>query len=213
MLFETSGEFALIPGPKSFGEPLHSTEVQDIEEYSPQEIAEAILGIENTHVVSSPEPSWWQWQARWEVEDRFISLDMTLFETEPPLWGGSGIVARCKFSEMLGLWQTIRGTHPAVWLHDSECRIWTPESFFEEYIKPALETEGASGEAELAACGQFISRSSQAKAGPPVNQKEAICSLPADKLSAEDSFTCRLKTDPPRNQLWPCPPSAALASG
>lgn len=121
-------DWAFIPGPET-DPPGNSLELHEIVEYAPERIAEVFLSYPGMRLVHPPEPTWWEWKARWEEQDRFIELEMSLFETEPVTWGGSGIRAHCTVQDVLKLWQAVKERCPAVWLHNSECAIHTPESF------------------------------------------------------------------------------------
>jgi hypothetical protein len=131
--FVTSG-WTFIPGPETFREPLYSTSISEIAEYSPDSIASAILSFPDTSLIRRAEPSWWEWRARWQKEARFIEIGFSLFETEPAFWGGSELKADCLVSDLLALWLTIRSSHPAVWLHSPDGRVYTPDSFVSECV-------------------------------------------------------------------------------
>jgi hypothetical protein len=132
--FVTSG-WSFIPGPEKLEEPTYSTALCEIAIYPPDSIAAAILDFRDTQLLHAAEPPWWDWRARWEEDDRFIVLDMTLFELESGQisWGGSGLITDCLISDVLALWKVLRRPHPCVWLHSPECRVYTEVSFLKEY--------------------------------------------------------------------------------
>ena len=92
-------------------------------------VAEAVLSFPGMRVQESDDHDWWRWRAAWRVGDRTIGVGMTLFETDPVAWGGSPLQGVCEVSDIVGLWETIRGHCPGIWMHNSNCEIHTPESF------------------------------------------------------------------------------------
>ena len=122
--------WSFIPGPLS-DPPASSVILQEITEYAPADIADAILGYPGTRLVHPDSPSWWEWKASWEDGNGRIDLNLTLFEIEPPAWGGSQLTAFCGRRDVLALWMHLRASHPAIWLHGPDCSIYTPEAFLE----------------------------------------------------------------------------------
>jgi hypothetical protein len=125
-------EYSFIPGPAK-DPPADSLGLHEITLYSPEVVADAFLSCRGMRMIRAADPSWWDWAARWECEDRFIEVGMALFDTEPVAWGGSGIVSRCGADELLTLWEGVRRRCPAVWLHSSACEILTPQTFRERF--------------------------------------------------------------------------------
>lgn len=121
-------EWSFIPGPK-WDPPDSSLNLHDLIEYPPRDIAVAILAFPGMTVQHPGEPTWWDWLARWHHGEETIDVGMSLFETEPPSWGGSPLQGRCSVQRLLSLWESIREKFPAVWLHNNDCEIHTPESF------------------------------------------------------------------------------------
>lgn len=126
-------EWSLIPGPL-VNPPSSSLRLQDLIEYSPGSLAEAILEFPGMVLQHPAEPSWWSWSAGWEESDRLIGLGMSLFETDPESWGGCPLHGICDLSDILSLWKFIRRRCPAVWMHNSNCEIHTPESFTRLFV-------------------------------------------------------------------------------
>jgi len=123
-------DWVFIPGPSEIPDPpASSLDWDEIATYPPQAIAQAFLAYPGFSLVHDANPSWWQWRAGWERGQSFLLFDMTLFETDPIAWGGSGVSGCCELDDLLSLWRALRERSPAVWLHNSECEIHTPDSF------------------------------------------------------------------------------------
>lgn len=124
--------WAFIPGPLR-DPPDSSINLHDMVDYPPDLVAGAFLACDGVDLVHPAEPSWWEWRAAWRSGDRYIGLDMTLFDNmEPTSWGGSTITALCRAEDMMGLWIAVRERCPAVWLHSPDCDIFTLETFARE---------------------------------------------------------------------------------
>lgn len=127
-------DWFFIPGPTEHP-PDSSLDLKELVEYSPGEIAETILSFLGMILQNPGRPSWWDWLARWHLEGESIDVGMSLFETEPESWGGSPLLGRCSANHLLFLWESIREKFPAVWLHNNECEIHTPNSFRQLYCE------------------------------------------------------------------------------
>jgi hypothetical protein len=122
--------WAFIPGPSAIHDPPESSvDLQEVATYPPDTVAEAFLGFPGFRLLHDADPSWRQWRAGWERGRSFLVVEMTLFETTPIAWGGSGVSGYCALEELLALWQALREQFSAMWLHNSQCEIHTPESF------------------------------------------------------------------------------------
>jgi hypothetical protein len=120
--------WSLIPGPL-LNPPQSSVALDEIVEYSPEAVASTFLSYPGTRLVHAAQPTWWDWKARWESGVSHWEFGMSLFETEPPSWGGSLVMGDCELEEFLQFCRHVRGPLPAVWLHNSACEIHSPESF------------------------------------------------------------------------------------
>src|SRR5947209_11265269 len=110
-------DWSLVPGPLA-DPPPSSVHLQDIAAYPPRLVAEAFLAFPGMRVRHPAEPTWWNWIARWEQCERWIEVGFTLFEVEPPAWGGSDLRGHCTVSDILGLWRAVRSRVPACWMHN-----------------------------------------------------------------------------------------------
>lgn len=139
-------EIALIPRPRHFEEPFYSTEIYELEDYPALDVAETFSTLPEMTVTSlggmADEEGWFRWRWRWERADRLIELNFSAFEMESPgrpiLWGGSELTTLCTFADLVRLWLAVQQRLPASWLHDDDCRVYTPHSFLETYALPRL---------------------------------------------------------------------------
>jgi len=126
--------WSLIPGPwHILDPPASSIDLHDVASYEPQEVADSILSYPGCRLLKHASPTWWDWRAEWRGGDRFIEVGMSLFETEPPSWGGSEVEALCELEDVMGLWTWLRKRFRAIWLHNRECEIHTPETFRRQF--------------------------------------------------------------------------------
>jgi len=129
-------ELDFVFGPRELPERAFRFAVEQVEVYSPDEFAVAVLSAPGVHLAQSAVPTWSDWRARWEQGDRFIELDMLPCPIDPEYrpgvavaWGGSRLRANCLLGDVLDLWAAIRSKCPGVWLHGTDCRLYSPESF------------------------------------------------------------------------------------
>jgi hypothetical protein len=123
---------ALVPGPAEIEQPLYSFEVQDeLVSHSPEAVAAVFLNVPGMKRSNDAAPDSGLWKARWEEGDRCIDLDFTVMEIKPGevVWGGSNLQGRCRFSDLLYIWSALRERFEGIWLHDADCRLYTPEGF------------------------------------------------------------------------------------
>ena len=130
--------WALVPGPADFKEPLYSTELQGpIAHYDIRGVANATLRIPGVQLSHAAAPDWWHWAARWTgASGSYISLKMTLFDTDSPFFGGFDLETDCTPCELLDLWQALRRDFTSLWLHSPDCRLYKPSTFRAEHIGP-----------------------------------------------------------------------------
>src|SRR5262249_18699968 len=69
--------------------PGSSLNLRDLIEYTPKDVADAILAFPGMTLQSECIPNWWQWWAEWRMGKRHIGVGMTLLDTEPVAWSGS----------------------------------------------------------------------------------------------------------------------------
>jgi hypothetical protein len=125
----------LVPAPPELKEPAYSFDSYRIPLYPPDEIAAAILSAPGMRIERPPR-TWEDWKARWEQAGRYIEVEINAMEAESDVgtvlaWESSPIRVRCRPSEFLAVWESIRSRCGGVWLADENDRLWSPRSFGE----------------------------------------------------------------------------------
>lgn len=130
--------WAFSPGPEQMDEPTNSQFADEISEHSAKSIAASLLAFPGTELLYPVDPSWYQWKARWQDGDRFIGLDMTLFDDEET-WGGSEIEADCLAGDIVECWSFLQARHSGIWLHAPDCTMHTQQSFLKGLLAAEAE--------------------------------------------------------------------------
>ncbi|HEV7280266.1 MAG TPA: hypothetical protein VGN57_08650 [Pirellulaceae bacterium] len=126
-------DWNLMPGP-IHEPPRSSVELYESEEYPPRLVAEAILAFPGMRLVRPAEPTWYEWRAAWRDGDDQFEIDMSLYDVDPPLWGGTGVVGYCSVEAFVRFCRHVRERLPGVWLHNSACEVHSPESFAAQVV-------------------------------------------------------------------------------
>ena len=132
-------ELCLVWGPKDLpDEAVSFADDWDTVIYTQCEIAEAILSVPNTLLIHDARPNWSDWRAQWRADTHTINFDIMEMDLDPDYggrpgltscWGGSSFITNCTLEELLEVWSAIQKRCPAVWLHDTACRMYNPRSF------------------------------------------------------------------------------------
>ena len=125
----TLDQWSIVPGPRRIRPPFDSTHLDEIEEYSPQLVADATLALPGARLIQPAHPDWCSWLARCSTDDGYIDLRMTLFDTDPIRWGGFRLAGRASPESLLELYTHLHLALPAAWLHNTDCELHTAESF------------------------------------------------------------------------------------
>jgi hypothetical protein len=72
--------------------------------------------------------------ARYESANDVFELNMTLFETQPVLWGGTDLIGASHAAETLGLFLRFQSVLPGTYLHSSEALLYTEEGFRKKFV-------------------------------------------------------------------------------
>jgi len=148
----SAGDLSFISGPAPLRGTTYSTELVECVEYSVTKVEQAILAhpgvemsvLEGGSVVEDDADAL---LFAWRDEDRRIELEIA--DDRDSSWSGSPIEVSCAFSDLLELWRTITVTCPFVWLHDSDCCMFSPAAYLAEVVQPTLATEFASSDANV----------------------------------------------------------------
>ena len=130
-------EWAIVPGPAVLPEPIFPSDARcgQIVEYSPEQVADAFAGIAAVTVEPCPDSDWWSWQATYRGTRDLIELEMTLYDTEPPLWGGTVLSGGTDACDLLALWRKVLRRLPSTYLHSTEARLYSVAAFSEAFIR------------------------------------------------------------------------------
>ena len=123
--------WSLVPGPRQLPKPIFPSDrvTERLVAYEPRRVAEALSSLEGVIVTSTNNKDGWAWRGTFESEDDIFDIGFSLFETSPPMWGGSELIGISKASAALDLLSKLRLDLPAVYLHSSEALFYTPEGF------------------------------------------------------------------------------------
>ena len=129
--FDADG-WAFIPGPRQLTEPVQTIDCTEVMEYPLAEIADSLLAFPPVERVHSAEPSWQEWQARWQ--DGETSLSFTLERWYGEVWSSIRLSGTCTVGQILALWTHLLSRHPGIWLYEREHErdlLDTPVSFLQ----------------------------------------------------------------------------------
>lgn len=140
-------KISLIPGPRRFSEPFYSVQVDEVACYPATDVARTFSAYPGVKLLAhggiDHYEDWFEWKWRWEHADRMIEVGFTALDPEPETeyfcWGGSELVTLCTFADLVRWWRIVQERFPAAWLHDDECRMYTPNSFLSIYALPPLQ--------------------------------------------------------------------------
>jgi hypothetical protein len=135
MRFLSESDWTLAPGPHNPPPSFKTYDLQeDVQRYPVGAIATTFLDFPHMQLLTPSETSWWKWRARWESEQDYIEIGMTLFSDESPYWGGSSISADCGVEAIEALWSHVQARHPIIWLVDNnECQMYSRKTFLDLY--------------------------------------------------------------------------------
>ncbi|HYH67902.1 MAG TPA: hypothetical protein VD866_24610 [Urbifossiella sp.] len=129
-------------GPATVTEPEFSHCVSGIVEYPAEAVATAVAALPGFVSVEDGEYSraW-----RWEQGARWVEVVVDADNTDDGgVWLASVVRADCTFDDLVTVWEQLRRSIPAVYLHEPTCRMLTPRSFLEEIAVAALAPAMAS---------------------------------------------------------------------
>ena len=129
-------EWSIIPGPASILPPFDSQDIQEIAAYSPSSVAAVVLDLDGAELALFDGTDWWTWSARWSCGSDYIDLEMTLLDEPEISWGGFGVSGTGSATQLLKLYDLFKIDIDTAWLHDSECGLYTSQTFAAEFNLP-----------------------------------------------------------------------------
>lgn len=130
-------EWAIVPGPTVLPAPVYPSDGRygNIVEVCPERAANVFAAIAAVTVAQREDRDWWSWRATYRGPRGLIELEMTLYETEPPLWGGCVLSGVTDARELLALWREVLIRLPSTYLHSSEARLYSVAGFCEAFVR------------------------------------------------------------------------------
>ena len=128
-------EWSLVAGPLALSTPVFPSDhvTEDVVEYQPAKVAEALSALAGVEVVVD-NGDWWEWKAEYFGDGDCFEINLTLFETEPPLWAGSDLVGATNPEEALRFWSALDRVLPGTYLHSSDAELFTFDGFWERFL-------------------------------------------------------------------------------
>jgi len=130
-------EWSIVPGPRTLPAAVFpSDQVQgEVVAYPPDQVARVLAGLSGLSVENDGEGDWWAWRATYEGQQDLFEVNMTLYETEPPFWGGSELGGITDAREALDFWKKVAAQLPGTYLHGSDARLYSMNGFRAAFIQ------------------------------------------------------------------------------
>ncbi|MEM7243890.1 MAG: hypothetical protein AAF533_01025 [Acidobacteriota bacterium] len=127
-------DWSIVPGPEVLPAPCSPSDrvVETIAEHSPEHVAQTLLSLPGVGLVQDS-GDWWEWRARHRGRHDVFEITMTLFETQPPLWGGCELVGRPSASGLAAFAEQVAAVLPGTYLHGSDARLYTLDGFRSQF--------------------------------------------------------------------------------
>jgi len=130
-------EWSIVPGPRMLPRVVFpSDQVHgEVAAYPPDRVARVFAGLSGLSVENDGDSDWWAWRATYEGERDQFKVNMTLYETEPPLWGGSELAGATDAREALEFWKKVAARLPGTYLHGDGARLYSMDGFRSAFIR------------------------------------------------------------------------------
>lgn len=130
-------EWSIVPGPTTLPAAVFLTDQLrgELVTYPPHEVAQVLTGLPGLSVEDDGDGDWWEWRATYEGQRDLFEVNMTLYDTEPPLWGGSELAGITDAREALDFWEMVAAQLPGTYLHGSDARLYSMAAFRAEFIR------------------------------------------------------------------------------
>jgi hypothetical protein len=137
-MIDTNKEsISLIAGPAELKQPLFSYDLDEICEYHPKDIVQAICRhpeISETGSVDKPE----SWKAIFVHEEITFDIQLSVYEDRPDVFCGFEFSGSCRIIDLVRLRQYLyHNGFESLWFHDQNCEIMDPVGFTRKYAKPS----------------------------------------------------------------------------
>jgi|GEM_PF-2262284 len=136
-------EWSIVPGPRELPAAFFPSDQvhHEVVTYAPDDVARVLVGLSGLSVDSDGGGDWWAWRATYEGQRDLFEVNMTLYETQPPMWGGSDLVGIVDAREALDFWKKVATQLPGTYLHGSDACLYSMEGFRTTFIgDPGLES-------------------------------------------------------------------------
>jgi hypothetical protein len=134
-------QLSIVPGPPGLApsELLYSTDLSDLVDLDPAVVAQALLALPGIDAATDCAPTSWDWEATFVSGPHIVRFEMTLFEPDAggPYWGGFSLHGYVTVPDLCRVARELRRQFQSVWIHDGECRMFTPEAFEARYRSEA----------------------------------------------------------------------------
>lgn len=119
---------------------MSSIELQQVPEYKVEVVRDAfraLPGMAEVTINDREGLSMFEWR---ESTRTILTKVEAPDSADWPFWSGSPIEAHCTFRDLLEIWIGLALQLHQVWLHNSNCTMFSPESFVEQIAAPALHS-------------------------------------------------------------------------
>ena len=135
-MFSSINEIAFIPGPLDIDWISDSQCLENITKYNIDIIFNAFKNIMNTEDSRTDESNPYEWKILKYFSDyEYIEISFSVFDEDlSDIWAGSMIRCECGIEKLLDIWIDIKKQFSAIWIHDSECNIYSINAFIDIFL-------------------------------------------------------------------------------
>lgn len=130
-------DWSIVPGPIVLPSTIAPSDLlqSDMMSYSPSEVVAFLEGLSGLSIDCFGDGDWCEWKATYEGVHDLFELNMTLFDTEAPVWGGCDLIGATDATEVLDFWHKIAAGLPGIYLHSSEAELYSMDAFAEMFAQ------------------------------------------------------------------------------
>lgn len=135
MIDTTKELISLIAGPAELKQPLFSYDLDEICEYHPKDIIQALCRHPEISDCGSLD-SFEKWRANFTHQDVYLDIKISKYENRPDLFCGFEFSGYCRIIDLVRLRQYLYNNgFESLWFHDKDCEIMCPVAFSRKYAK------------------------------------------------------------------------------